>query len=77
MKKSKTIWHRMMHLPRRPLESWKSVKDELGAYSSIVSQDVEKDGDSCYRSQPLLSLKKQKQMLSLTAGFEVSRCTPA
>ena len=26
-------------------ESWKSVKDELGAYSSIVSQDVEKDGD--------------------------------
>mgnify|MGYP002539562182 FL=1 len=27
------------------LESWKSVKDELGAYSSIVSQDVEKDGD--------------------------------
>ena len=27
------------------IESWKSVKDELGAYSSIVSQDVEKDGD--------------------------------
>ena len=27
------------------MESWKSVKDELGAYSSIVSQDVEKDGD--------------------------------
>ena len=26
------------------MESWKSVKDELGAYSSIVSQDVEKDG---------------------------------
>ena len=26
-------------------ESWKGVKDELGAYSSIVSQDVEKDGD--------------------------------
>ena len=27
------------------MESWKSVKDELGAYSYIVSQDVEKDGD--------------------------------
>lgn len=27
------------------MESWKSVKDELGAYSSTVSQDVEKDGD--------------------------------
>ena len=27
------------------MEAWKSVKDELGAYSSIVSQDVEKDGD--------------------------------
>ena len=27
------------------MESCKSVKDELGAYSSIVSQDVEKDGD--------------------------------
>lgn len=27
------------------MESWKSVKDELGAYSSIVSQAVEKDGD--------------------------------
>ena len=27
------------------MESWKSVKDELCAYSSIVSQDVEKDGD--------------------------------
>lgn len=27
------------------MDSWKSVKDELGAYSSIVSQDVEKDGD--------------------------------
>lgn len=27
------------------MESWKSVKDELGAYSSIVSQDVKKDGD--------------------------------
>ena len=27
------------------MESWKSVKDERGAYSSIVSQDVEKDGD--------------------------------
>ena len=27
------------------MESWKRVKDELGAYSSIVSQDVEKDGD--------------------------------
>lgn len=27
------------------IESWKSVKNELGAYSSIVSQDVEKDGD--------------------------------
>lgn len=27
------------------MESWKSVKDELGAYSSIVSQDVGKDGD--------------------------------
>ena len=27
------------------MEPWKSVKDELGAYSSIVSQDVEKDGD--------------------------------
>lgn len=27
------------------MESWKSVKDELGAYSSIVFQDVEKDGD--------------------------------
>lgn len=27
------------------IESWKSVKDELGAYSSIVSQNVEKDGD--------------------------------
>lgn len=27
------------------METWKSVKDELGAYSSIVSQDVEKDGD--------------------------------
>ena len=27
------------------MESWKSVKDELGAYSTIVSQDVEKDGD--------------------------------
>ena len=27
------------------MESWKSVKDELGAYSSIVSQNVEKDGD--------------------------------
>lgn len=27
------------------MESWKSVKDELGVYSSIVSQDVEKDGD--------------------------------
>ena len=27
------------------MESWKSVRDELGAYSSIVSQDVEKDGD--------------------------------
>ena len=27
------------------MESWKSVKDELGAYSSIVSQYVEKDGD--------------------------------
>ena len=27
------------------MESWKSVKDELGDYSSIVSQDVEKDGD--------------------------------
>ena len=27
------------------MESWKSVKDELGAYSSIVSQDVEKDVD--------------------------------
>lgn len=27
------------------MESWKSVKDELGTYSSIVSQDVEKDGD--------------------------------
>lgn len=27
------------------MESWKGVKDELGAYSSIVSQDVEKDGD--------------------------------
>ena len=27
------------------MESWKSVKDELGAYSSIVSQDLEKDGD--------------------------------
>ena len=27
------------------MESWKSVKDELGAYSSNVSQDVEKDGD--------------------------------
>lgn len=27
------------------MESWKSVKDELAAYSSIVSQDVEKDGD--------------------------------
>lgn len=27
------------------MESWKSVKDELGAYSSIVSQDVEKEGD--------------------------------
>ena len=27
------------------MESWKSVKDELGAYSSIVSQDVAKDGD--------------------------------
>ena len=27
------------------MESWKSVKDELGAYSSIVSQDMEKDGD--------------------------------
>ncbi|MFR3904172.1 OadG family transporter subunit [Hominisplanchenecus sp.] len=27
------------------MESWKSVKDELGAYSSIISQDVEKDGD--------------------------------
>ena len=27
------------------MESWKSVKDELGAYSSVVSQDVEKDGD--------------------------------
>ena len=26
-------------------ESWKGVKDELGAYSSIVSQNVEKDGD--------------------------------
>lgn len=28
------------------LESWKSVKDELGAYSSIVSQDVERDGNT-------------------------------
>ena len=27
------------------MESWKGVKDELGAYSSIVSKDVEKDGD--------------------------------
>ena len=27
------------------MESWKGVKDDLGAYSSIVSQDVEKDGD--------------------------------
>lgn len=27
------------------MESWKGVKDELGAYSSIVSQNVEKDGD--------------------------------
>ena len=27
------------------MESWKSVNNELGAYSSIVSQDVEKDGD--------------------------------
>ena len=45
------------------MESWKSVKDELGAYSSIVSQDVEKDGD-VVTIQPLLSLKKQKQMLS-------------
>ena len=27
------------------MESWKSGKDELGAYSSIVSQNVEKDGD--------------------------------
>ena len=27
------------------MESWKSVKDELGDYSSIVSQNVEKDGD--------------------------------
>ena len=27
------------------MESWTSVKDELGAYSSIVSQNVEKDGD--------------------------------
>lgn len=45
------------------MESWKSVKDELGAYSSIVSQDVEKT-ETLLRSQPLLSLKKQKQMLS-------------
>lgn len=28
------------------LESWKGVKEELGTYSSIVSQDVEKDGDT-------------------------------
>ena len=27
------------------MESWKGVKDELGAYSSIISQNVEKDGD--------------------------------
>lgn len=27
------------------MESWKGVKDELGAYSSIVSQNVKKDGD--------------------------------
>ena len=27
------------------MESWKGVKDELGAYSSIVYQNVEKDGD--------------------------------
>ena len=27
------------------MESWKGVKDELGADSSIVSQNVEKDGD--------------------------------
>ena len=27
------------------MESWKGEKDELGAYSSIVSQNVEKDGD--------------------------------
>ena len=27
------------------MQSWKGVKDELGTYSSIVSQDVEKDGD--------------------------------
>lgn len=45
------------------MESWKGVKDELGAYSSIVSQDVEKT-ETLLRSQPLLSLKKQKQMLS-------------
>ena len=31
--------------PTATMESWKSVKDELGAYSSIVSQNVEKDGD--------------------------------
>lgn len=27
------------------LESWKSVKDELGGFSSIISQDVSADGD--------------------------------
>ena len=27
------------------MESWKGVKDELGAYSSILSQDVVKEGD--------------------------------
>lgn len=28
------------------LTSWKDVRDELGAYSSIVSQEVEKDGNT-------------------------------
>ena len=28
------------------LTSWKGVRDELGAYSSIVSQEVEKDGNT-------------------------------
>lgn len=47
------------------LESWKSVKDELGAYSSIVSQEVEKDGEQVTVST-VAQFEKAKADVALT-----------